>query len=92
MNNGLKVLGVIPGTPADRLGIEVGENIMKVNGQLVNSIDSFYQSLQASGAYFKLDIEDLNGEIRFVQGALYQGDHHELGILFSDTPYRRKQA
>jgi PDZ domain len=92
MNNGLKVLGVIPGTPADRLGIEVGENIMKVNGQMVNSIDSFYQSLQASGAYFKLDIEDLNGEIRFVQGALYQGDHHELGILFSDTPYRRKQA
>ncbi|RIU94516.1 PDZ domain-containing protein [Oceanobacillus picturae] len=92
MNNGLKVLGVIPGTPADRLGIEVGENIVKVNGQMVNSIDSFYQSLQASGAYFKLDIEDLNGEIRFVQGALYQGDHHELGILFSDTPYRRKQA
>lgn len=92
MNNGLKVLGVIPGTPADRLGIEVGENIIKVNGQMVNSIDSFYQSLQASGAYFKLDIEDLNGEIRFVQGALYQGDHHELGILFSDTPYRRKQA
>ncbi|AVQ99856.1 PDZ domain-containing protein [Oceanobacillus iheyensis] len=92
MNNGLKVLGVIPGTPADRLGIKVGENIMKVNGQMVNSIDSFYQSLQASGAYFKLDLEDLNGEIRFVQGALYQGDHHELGILFSDTPYRQKQA
>ncbi|WP_232225559.1 PDZ domain-containing protein [Oceanobacillus manasiensis] len=92
MNNGLKVLGVIPGTPADRLDIKVGENIMKVNGQKVNSIDSFYQSLQASGAYFKLDIEDLNGELRFVQGALYQGDHHELGLLFSDTPYRRKEA
>ncbi|WP_404454298.1 PDZ domain-containing protein [Oceanobacillus kapialis] len=92
MNKGLKVLGVIPGTPADRLGIEVGENIMKVNGQMVNSIESFYESLQASGAYFKLDIEDLHGELRFVQGALYQGDHHELGLLFSDTPYRRKEA
>jgi len=25
---------------------------------------------------------DINGEVRYVQRALYEGEHHELGILF----------
>src|SRR5699024_3905986 len=38
-NQGLKVLGVIPGTPADKLGILVGEIVMKVNGKKVRTTD-----------------------------------------------------
>ena len=87
--NGLKILAVIPGTPADRLGILVGETVIKLNGQKINSTGEFYQALQASGASFKLDLLDYNNEIRFVQGALYQGEHHNLGILFTTEPYRK---
>ncbi|WP_106496682.1 PDZ domain-containing protein [Lentibacillus sp. Marseille-P4043] len=86
--NGLKVLAIIPDTPADRLGILTGETIYKVNGQKVHNVAGFYRALQANGAFFKLDIVDDSGEVRFVQSAFYQGDHHELGILFAKEKYR----
>lgn len=89
-NRGLKVLGIIPGTPAERLGILVGETILKVNGHKITTPDEFYEALQASGSFFKLDLLDEQGEIRFLQSPLYEGDHYKLGIIFTDDPYRQK--
>src|SRR5699024_6690481 len=40
-DNGLKVLGVIPNTPADRLGIQVGEKIIKVNDTPILNSNEF---------------------------------------------------
>lgn len=91
-NEGLKILGIIPGSPADRLDIYVGETIVKVNGRKVNSDIDFYNALHNSGAYFKLDVLDDQNEVRFVQGARYEGDHHELGFLFAIKPYRIVKA
>lgn len=88
MDEGLKVLATIPGTPADRLGICVGETIYRVNGQHIATTDEFYEALQSTGAYFKLEVIDDQDEIRFVQGALYDGDHHKLGLIFTNKPYR----
>lgn len=79
---GLTVLTVIPDSRADRLGIVVGETIAKVNGKKIYSASDFYYYLQDSSAFFKLDVLDKNGEVRFIQSALYEGDHHELGIIF----------
>lgn len=86
--NGLKVLGVIPGTPAERLEIQTGEVITKVNEQRINSPDMFYEALQGSGAYFKLEVLDDQNEIRFVQSPFYEGDHYRLGLIFMKEPYR----
>lgn len=86
--NGLKVLGVIPGTPAERLEIQTGEVITKVNEQKINSPDMFYEALQGSGAYFKLEVLDDQNEIRFVQSPFYEGDHYRLGLIFMKEPYR----
>lgn len=85
---GLKVLAVIPETPGHRLGILPGETIVKVNGAQINHAQEFYVALQESGAYFKIDILDDANEVRFVQGALYEGDHHKLGLIFTRSPYR----
>lgn len=82
LEKGLMVLTVIPQSRADRLGIVVGETIARVNGKEVNSVSEFYYALQKSGAFFKIDILDRHGEVRFVQSAFYEGDHHELGIIF----------
>ncbi|SHF88869.1 PDZ domain-containing protein [Ornithinibacillus halophilus] len=87
-NQGLKVLSIIPGSPADRLDIQVGETITKVNGTRISNEQEFYEALQDTGAFFKIELLDINGEIRFVQSAIYEGDHHELGILFPSTPHR----
>lgn len=92
MDQGLKVLAVIPGTPADRLGILVGETIYRVNGQHISTVNDFYEALQQSGAYFRLEVLDDRDEIRFVQSAFYDNDHHELGIVFTEQPYRYIQT
>ncbi|MGP4105560.1 PDZ domain-containing protein [Virgibacillus sp. L01] len=89
---GLKVLAIIPGTPADRLGILAGETIVKVNRKKINTMDEFYYGLQESGAYFKLEIIGDNGEIRYVQSALYEEDHHELGIITTGNRYRENHS
>ncbi|UFT98524.1 PDZ domain-containing protein [Radiobacillus kanasensis] len=81
-STGMLVLGVIPGTPADGLGLLAGERIEKVNGKVVTNVQEFYEALHTSSASCRLDVRDDRGEIRFVQRAMYQGEHHELGIVF----------
>lgn len=84
--DGLRILGIIPGTPAEEMELMIGEKIIKVNGHQVQSEQHFYEALQSNRTYCKLDILDERGEIRFAQRALYQGEHHELGVLFCDQP------
>lgn len=90
LNKGLKILGIIPGSPADRLHVLTGETISKINGKSIKSEDEFYLALQGSGSYFKLEILDDAGELRFLRSAFYEGEHHELGFLFTTEPYRIK--
>lgn len=82
---GLLVLGILPYSPAEKMAIQLGEVITKVNGIPVKTVDEFYQSVQKNSAFCKLELLDINNEIRYVQRALYEGEHHELGILFVDT-------
>ncbi|WML59074.1 PDZ domain-containing protein [Neobacillus sp. PS2-9] len=81
-NNGLMIIGIIPESPASKMGLKVGEIISRVNGAQVRDEGTFYEALQKNRAHCKLDVLDTNGEVRFVQRALFEGDHHELGILF----------
>lgn len=81
-DHGLMILGILPQSPAEKMNLKVGEIIMKVNGYSVHTVDEFYQALQKNGAFCKLEVIGFNGEIRFDQRALYDGEHHELGILF----------
>ncbi|SDC58818.1 hypothetical protein SAMN05421734_11249 [Pelagirhabdus alkalitolerans] len=83
INNGIKVLAVLPESPAVDMGLGVGDRITKVNGLAVSGVNDFYQALQENRAFCKLDVLDERGEVRFVQRALYQNEHHELGVIFS---------
>ena len=40
------------------------------------------EALQKNAAHCKLEVLDHNDQIRLLQRALYEEDHHELGILF----------
>lgn len=81
-NHGVMILGILPESPADKMALEVGELVTKVNGTNVHNENTFYEALSRNRAHCKLEVLDTNGQIRFVQRALYEGDHHELGILF----------
>ncbi|MBU9722256.1 MULTISPECIES: S1C family serine protease [Bacillaceae] len=80
---GLTVLGVLPYTTADKLGIEVGETITKVNGWHVSSQRELYEALQKNSAYCKLEVLDHSGELRFAHSSIFQGDHYQIGLLFA---------
>lgn len=80
--NGLVVLGIIPRSPAQKLNVQVGEVVTKVNGIKVMTPQQFYEALQTNSAFCKLEIIDRQGEIRFAQTALYDGEHHQIGLLF----------
>lgn len=90
-DQGLMVLGIIPNTPADDLELKIGEIITKVNGIPVKHVSDFYEALQKNRAFVKLEIIGLNGEIRFDQRASYEGEHHELGILFVQDEHEHEE-
>lgn len=89
-NNGVKILATLPGSRAEELAILPGEIITKVNGIQVSDSRQFYKALQQSGAFFKLDVIDINGEVRFLQSAFFAEDHHGLGLIFPEAPYRER--
>ncbi|OOE14374.1 PDZ domain-containing protein [Fictibacillus arsenicus] len=91
-DNGVIILAVVPGTPAAKMGLKVGEIIVKVNGVTLTHETSLYKALQINAAYCKLEVLDLNGEIRFVQGSLYQNEHHQLGVLLVHDVVKRNVA
>ncbi|OEH92217.1 PDZ domain-containing protein [Bacillus solimangrovi] len=80
--DGLIITGIIPKSPAEKFDLKVGERINKVNKRVVRSEKDFYEALQLNRAFCKMEVVDMNGEIRFAQGAVYEGEHHELGLLF----------
>jgi len=81
-NQGVMILGVIPDSPAEKMGLDVGEVVSKVNGVMITDEESFYEAMQKNRAHCKLEVFDVNDQVRFVQRALYEGDHYQLGILF----------
>ncbi|PEJ30258.1 PDZ serine protease [Peribacillus butanolivorans] len=81
---GVQILGVIPQSPADKMGLVKGEIISKINGIVVREEEELYRALQINRAHCKLEVIGNNEQIRFVQRALFDGEHYELGILFVD--------
>ncbi|WP_079478189.1 PDZ domain-containing protein [Halobacillus salinus] len=83
---GVHILGIIPGSPADQMGLVPGEVIERVNQVPVRTESQFYEALQVNGAFNKLEVRDQWGENRYVQRAMYEGEHFELGVLFVEPP------
>lgn len=80
--DGLRVIGVIPHSLSDRMGVVAGEVIYRVNGLSVSNEYDFYEALQANAPYCKLEVIDAHGELRFAKGAIHENDSHKIGLLF----------
>ncbi|MGY4688963.1 PDZ domain-containing protein [Salibacterium sp. K-3] len=78
---GVKILAVLPESPASKMGMSAGETIMKVNNIPVHTKKEFYYALQKNSAHCRLEVMDTNGELRRVQSAVYDNEHHEIGVL-----------
>jgi len=78
---GLKVLAVVPGSPAAELGIEPGHILKKVNGIPVRDRAELHAAMRMNAAFAKLEVLNHDGESRFLQRALYANEHHQLGLV-----------
>lgn len=80
---GLLILGVVPGTPAQSMELRPGEVLHKVNGNRVHTKEELYMALAKNPAFCKLEIYNVEGELKFVKRARYEGDHHQLGVILA---------
>jgi hypothetical protein len=80
---GLRVLAVLPGSPAAELGIEAGEIIHKVNGLPVPNKEELHKAMRQNSAFCKLEILNLEGHSKFLKRAMYSGEHHQLGLILA---------
>lgn len=78
---GRKVLAVLPGSPGQELGILPGEILLKVNGVLLTDATQLHEALRMNSAYCKLEVLNREGESKFLRSPIYDGDHHQLGII-----------
>jgi hypothetical protein len=80
---GMKILAVIPNGGAAELGLLPGEIIHKVNNVPVLTKQDLHQAMELNSAFCRLEVINLAGHSKFVSKAIYAGDHHQLGIIFS---------
>lgn len=78
---GLKILSVLPQSPAQEMGLSSGETIVRVNGTPVNTPYDLHFALNQNPAFAKLEVLTPEGEPRFASTPIYMGDHHQLGII-----------
>lgn len=82
-SKGLKILGILPGSPAEEMGLVVGEIVHKVNGVPVRTKQELHLAMQQNSAFCKLEVLNLAGESKFLKRAVFSGDHHQLGIILA---------
>lgn len=80
-DSGVMVAGVLPDSPAEAMGIQVGECIRKVNGVPVKTEEELYEALQINAAHCRLEVLDQDGEVRLRQHVIYRHDHFRIGLL-----------
>ncbi|BBI36106.1 PDZ domain-containing protein [Cohnella abietis] len=80
---GVKVLAVLPNTPASELGFQPGELIKKVNGAVVRNKEQLHAAMQRQAAFCKLEVVNRDGHIKFLQRARYEGEHYQLGLIMA---------
>lgn len=81
--SGVRVLAVLPGTPAQEMGFVSGEIIKKANGVSVRTKEELHVALGKQSAFSKLEVINREGHVRFVQRARYEGEHYQLGLILA---------
>ena len=78
---GVMIAAVLSDSPAEKMGLLIGERITKVNGQKVTNEQEFYEAVQINAAHCRLEVKDHHGELRLRQHILFRHDHYRLGLI-----------
>lgn len=78
---GVKIIAVLPNSPAEKMGLQAGEVIKRVNGQLVKTEKELYEALQINAAHCRLEVIDHHNELRLTQYVVHYNDNHKIGVI-----------
>lgn len=81
--SGVRILAVLPSTPAAEMGLMAGETITKANGFPTRTKEDLHAALARQSAFCKLEVANREGHVKFLQRARYAGEHHQLGIVLA---------
>ena len=79
--NGAMIAAVLPESPAEKMGLQVGEVIKRVNGQEIYTEGELYEALQINAAHCRLEVLNHQNEIRLTQHVVHADDHHRIGLI-----------
>lgn len=79
--NGIKIIGIRPGTPAEKMNLLVGETITECNNVVIETESDFYQALSKNSVYCHLKVKGVDGELRLTETAIYADSPHEIGVV-----------
>ncbi|ETT87839.1 PDZ domain-containing protein [Viridibacillus sp. FSL R5-0477] len=80
-DSGVVIAAVLPGSPAQAMGLQVGECIRKVNGLEVQKEEELYEALQINAAHCRIEVLNHEGEVRLRQHVIHRHDHYKIGLL-----------
>ncbi|WP_154661520.1 PDZ domain-containing protein [Bacillus ndiopicus] len=81
LSSGVIIAGVLPNSPAEKMGLVAGEVIRKVNGKEVFTESELYEALQVNAAHCRLEILNHQNEVRLAQHVVHSNDHYKIGLL-----------
>ncbi|WP_124728396.1 PDZ domain-containing protein [Staphylospora marina] len=77
---GLRVLAVLPGSPAARMGIKSGDVIVRFNGSNIRTVDELMH-MSEHATWCKLEVLDEQGDRHIMKKTLYEDDPRNLGVI-----------
>lgn len=80
-DNGIKIIGIRPDTPAEKMNLTVGDTIINCNNLPIENENDFYQALSKNSVYCHLKVRGVDGELRLTETAIYADSPHEIGVV-----------
>lgn len=78
---GVRVIAVMPDTPAAKMKIKKGDIILDCNNIAVHNEAEFYAALQKNSAYCHLRVKTFTGDLKIAESAIYADAPHEIGLI-----------
>ncbi|MFT8727536.1 MAG: PDZ domain-containing protein [Liquorilactobacillus ghanensis] len=80
-HDGVRVIAVQPNTPAAKMKIQPGDEILTCNGLTVHSESELYAALKTDATFCRFKLRNYAGELKLAQGAIYADSPHEIGLV-----------
>lgn len=78
---GLRVIAIRPGSPAERMNLTIGSVITHINEEEMMTKEDFHEVITYNRSYIRMRLKRTDGEVIMVETPLYDDDVNNLGLL-----------